>query len=249
MFEPMRNAAYFALLAATLMASACWLIAQGLVGPAWILAVAETYSAICLFAMAIAYGLNDCGVAVEGLFRHRRLTWGIDLLILPYRLLARVTCGLLSRYDSMEMMHPVAHRLYVGRLPHPADHAALKQANISSVLNLCLEFPQTSKLDRAEGIETLYLPLLDGTAPSQRMFEAAVGWVVARHREGHSVLIHCAQGRGRSVTVAAAALCRLGLADTPEDALAQIRAVRPKAKPSRKQVLALSRFAAMPSAI
>jgi protein-tyrosine phosphatase len=142
----------------------------------------------------------------------------------------------------MDLMHAVGGRLYVGRLPLPADHRRLAEAGVTSVLNLCAEFPRLSRLRADSGMSTAYVPVLDGAAPSRRQFEAAVAWIEARHAEGHSVLVHCAQGRGRSVTVAAAALCRLGLADGPDDALARIIAARPRARPSRRQRQALSRF-------
>jgi diacylglycerol kinase (ATP) len=148
----------------------------------------------------------------------------------------------LRRFDSMELLHPVGPRLYVGRLPSPSEHAKLTALGVTSVLNLCAEFPRRSRRFETSKLETAYLPVLDGTAPSDRQFRQAVEWIAARHGEGRSVLVHCAQGRGRSVTVAAAALCRLGLAADPDDALARILSVRTKAKPSRKQRQALARF-------
>jgi protein-tyrosine phosphatase len=58
------------------------------------------------------------------------------------------------------------------------------------------------------------------------------------------VLIHCAQGHGRTATIAAAVLARLELAADAEEALSRIRAVRPFAIPSREQKAALIRYLA-----
>jgi predicted protein tyrosine phosphatase len=242
MFEPMRYAALFGILGTLLAGAAVQSAAGGAVGAAWVLAAAEAYVALCLFAMALAYGLNHWGLPIEWAFQHPGWMQAVDLLLLPYRLLARVTFGVLRRLDPMDLMHPVGTRLFVGRLPLPADHGRLAEHGVTSVLNLCAEFPRLSRLDRAAGLTTAYLPILDGAAPTERQFRAAVDWIAARHGEGRSVLVHCAQGRGRSVTVAAAALCRLGLATDPADALARITAARPRACPSRKQRLALDRF-------
>lgn len=242
MLEPMRYAALFGILGALLAGAAVQSAAGGAVGAAWVLAAAEGYVAICLFTMAVGYGLSHWGIPIEWAFQHPGWMQAVDLLLLPYRVLARLTLSLARRFDSMEMMHPVGHRLYVGRIPFPSEHGRLSEAGVTSVLNLCAEFPRLSRLRGASGLETAYVPILDGAAPSPRQFQAAVDWIAARHADGHSILVHCAQGRGRSVTVAAAALCKLGLAADPDDALARITAVRPKAKPSRKQRIALSHF-------
>src|SRR5829696_564976 len=190
MFEPMRYAALFGVLGVILAAAAVQSAAGGAVGVAWVLAAAEAYVALCLFTMALAYGLQDRGVAIEGMFIRRGGRPAVDLLLLPYRLLARLTFVLLRRLDSMELMHPVGTRLYVGRIPLPADHSRLAELGVTSVLNLCAEFPRLSRLDRASGLQTAYMPILDGAAPSERQFRAAVEWIAARHSEGQSVLVH-----------------------------------------------------------
>jgi hypothetical protein len=242
MFEPMRYAALFGTLGLILASAAAQAAVGGATGAAWVAIAVEGYAALCLVTMAVGYGLNDRGVAVDQLLRTRGWGTAVDVLVLPYRVLARVTFALLRRLDSMELMHPVGTRLYVGRIPLPSERSRLADAGITSVLNLCAEFPRLSRLRGAGGLESAYLPILDGAAPTQGQFRDAVDWIAARHAAGHSILVHCAQGRGRSVTVAAAALCRLGIASDPTDALARITAARPKAKPSRRQQVALSRF-------
>jgi diacylglycerol kinase (ATP) len=242
MFEPMRYAALFGILGVLLAGSAVQSAAGGGTSAAWVLAAAEGYVAICLMTMALVYALNDRGLPFEWAFGRSGPMPAIGLLLLPYRFLARVTLSMLRRFDSMELMHPVGPRLFVGRLPLPSEHTRLAELGVTSVLNLCAEFPRRSRHLATSALETAYLPILDGTAPSDRQFHQAVDWIAARHGEGRSVLVHCAQGRGRSVTVAAAALCRLGLAADPDDALARIISVRPKAKPSRKQRVALARY-------
>lgn len=242
MFEPMRYAALFGILGTLLAGAAVQSASGGAVGTAWALAAAEAYVALCLFTMALAYWLNHWALPIEWAFQRPGWMQAVDLLLLPYRLLARVTFGVLRRLDPNDLMHPVGTRLFVGRLPLPADHSRLSEHGVTSVLNLCAEFPRLSRLDRAADLQTAYLPILDGAAPTERQFRSAVDWIAARHGEGRTVLVHCAQGRGRSVTVAAAALCRLGLASDSDDALARVTAARPGACPSRKQRLALSRF-------
>ncbi|SIO33904.1 Dual specificity phosphatase, catalytic domain [Singulisphaera sp. GP187] len=242
MFEPMRYAALFGVLGILLGCAAVQRVAGAGVSAVWGIAVVEGYVALGLLTMALAHGLNDRGIALEQVFGSVRGRQTLGLLLLPYRALARITLAVLRRFDSMELMHPVGPRLFVGRHPSPSEQAELSALGVTSVLNLCAEFPRHAKGLETLNLETAYVPVLDGTAPSDRQFRQAVEWIVARHGAGQSVLVHCAQGRGRSVTVAAAALCRLGLAADPDDALARIAAVRTKARPSRKQRQALARF-------
>jgi protein-tyrosine phosphatase len=242
MIEPMRYSALFGILGVVLAISAVQLAAGGAAGAVWALVAAEAYLAVGLLALAVAYGLSHRGFPIEEAFQHPGWMRVWDLLLPPYRILARMGCLVLRRFDSMDPMHAVGTRLYVGRIPVRSERAKLEALGVTSVLNLCVEFPRRPGRRAATGLETAYLPVLDGAAPSPGQFRAAVEWIAARHGEGRSILVHCAQGRGRSVTVAAAALCRLGLAAGPDEALAQITAARPRAKPSRRQRIALSRF-------
>jgi hypothetical protein len=242
MIEPLRYSMVLGLLGAAFLALAAGTSSGGRPELAWAFAGVEGYCGVSLLALAVAYALQHRGVAVERGFQHPVWARGLDALLLPYRVLAWAVVAVARRVDPMEPMHAVGARIYVGRRPHASERARMAAAGVTSVVNLCLEFPVRGRVRHDPRVETVYLPMLDGTAPSSGQFETAVDWISRRHAEGHTVLIHCAQGRGRSVTVAAAALCRLGLAAGPDDALALIRAARPKAKPSRQQRSALARF-------
>jgi hypothetical protein len=85
-----------------------------------------------------------------------------------------------------------------------------------------------------------YLALGGATLYFARWFDSETQW----HATGWCVLIHCAQGHGRTATIAAAVLVRLELAADAEEALARVRAVRPFAVPSREQKAALMQYLA-----
>jgi hypothetical protein len=89
------------------------------------------------------------------------------------------------------------------------------------------------------------VPILDATAPRLDELRAAVERVAAADR----VLIHCAQGRGRTGLFAAALLLRRGLAATPDEALARITAVRPGVRLSSVQRQALDDYASALSSV
>lgn len=84
------------------------------------------------------------------------------------------------------------------------------------------------------GLESLWLPIPDGRAPRlpgevEETIERVVELLVA----GKTVAIHCLGGLGRSGTIAAAVLVRLGV--RPGTAIARVRAARPGAIQTSEQ--------------
>ena len=80
------------------------------------------------------------------------------------------------------------------------------------------------------GMRWFHLPIRDITAPGASFQEAwgeAGAALRMSLRSGESVFIHCKGGLGRAGTVAARLLIELG--ETPEAAIAKVRAVRPGA--------------------
>lgn len=211
-------------------------------GLAWLLVGIEAYLALCLFSLAAAYGLREAGVSVEECLL--RPGWSIVFraLLLPYLVLGAITLFLARWFDREGLLNPVVPGLSIGRLPFPFERPRLREAGIEAVLNLCWEFPRLSGIDREPGIATAHVPILDGAPPSDAQFQKAVEHVSRWRAEGRCVLIHCAQGHGRTATITAAVLLRLGLASDVEEALAMVRAARPFARPSLPQKRALSRY-------
>jgi hypothetical protein len=217
-------------------------LARGAAGPWWLLVAGEAYLAACLLALAVAYAARQAGVDVEEILVRPGWSPLVRAILLPYLGLAGLTLSLARRIDREDPMNPFAPGLFIGRLPFPSDWDRLATAGITAVLNLCWEFPRPSGVAGRPDVVVAYVPILDGAAPSASQLREAVERVGGWRAEGKTVLIHCAQGHGRSATVAAAVLCRLGLATEAADALAQVRAARPRARPSRAQRDALERF-------
>jgi len=208
----------------------------------WLLVAVEAYFGVCLLGLGTVYGLRHFGVPVEDHLARRGWSSWARALLLPYPVLARMTLLLTTRISREAMMSRVGPGLSIGRLPFPWELDRLADGGIDAVLSLCWEFPARLLRRGAHGLEGACVPILDGIPPSDRQFRRAVAWVETQRNEGRSVLIHCAQGHGRSATVAAAVLCRIGLASGAEDALSQILQARPHAKPSHAQRDALRRF-------
>ncbi|MGP0061974.1 MAG: hypothetical protein ACLQGP_00045, partial [Isosphaeraceae bacterium] len=137
--------------------------------------------------IAELYGLRHAGRPVEDSFLHPASSLVIRSVLFPYLSLAGMALRLSRWIDREDMMNRVEAGLYVGRLPLPADHHCLKDAGVTAVLNLCWEFPRLSGLGQVGELQAAYLPVLDGSPPSERQFLEAVDRVGRWRAEGRTV--------------------------------------------------------------
>jgi protein-tyrosine phosphatase len=116
--------------------------------------------------------------------------------------------------------------IWLGRRPY------LKELppGIGLVIDLTAEFPAERALRRE--IPYLCLPVLDAFVPSDAAFLDAVDRVM---RETRPVYIHCAMGRGRSASLAAAIAIKKGLAVDVESAEQLLRKTRGGVRLNRLQ--------------
>jgi len=80
------------------------------------------------------------------------------------------------------------------------------------------------------GLEAARLAIRDGGVPAPQQADGArelLHAAVRRLRHGHTVVVHCRAGQGRSGMLAAMALAVLGV--PPGEAIARVRAVQPRA--------------------
>lgn len=85
------------------------------------------------------------------------------------------------------------------------------------------------------------LPILDHGVPDGAAFRALVERVA---KEKGTVFVHCAQGFGRSAVFAAAVMIRRGLARDLDDAVDQLKRVRPSVRLSAEQKKLVTRTTA-----
>ncbi len=209
----------------------------------WLPVFIQFQTGLCFLTLAAIYGLRTTGSQVEEFLVSPGWSILLRVVLLPYLILGGVTLYISAWFDGEGLLNAVAPGLYIGRLPFPSEVAKLRCAGIDSVLNLCWEFPRLSGMAREPEVETVQVPVLDASAPSEEQFQHAVQSVVRWRAEGRTVLIHCAQGHGRTATITAAILIQLGLAESVDEALAMIKAVRPFATPSGEQKAALICYA------
>jgi protein-tyrosine phosphatase len=80
------------------------------------------------------------------------------------------------------------------------------------------------------GLDAARLSIKDGSVPTPKQTDEAMELlyaIVSRLRDGQTVVVHCRAGQGRSGMMAAMALAVLGA--TPDEAVARVRAVQPRA--------------------
>ena len=138
-------------------------------------------------------------------------TW----LLAPYLLGAWVNSRLWTR------KHPqpdqVVEGVWLGRVP-----SAREAAPFAAVLDLSAELPV-----RLPGKTYRNLPLLDLVAPDSEACRQGAELIEQLRQQG-PLLVCCALGYSRSATLVAAWLLQSGRADSVEQAIAMIRAARPR---------------------
>ncbi len=93
----------------------------------------------------------------------------------------------------------------------------------------------------AKGIKWLPLPIDDFKVPTFAMADRLVRAIIADLEAGKNVLVHCAGGRGRTGTINACVLVRLGF--DPGAAIDMVRAARPGSVETPEQMSFIYNYA------
>ena len=186
------------------------------------------YPAVAFALISSTYARNDPGCFGKRGDGGRSVSR--TLLLAPYLLLvAAVWHGLrlMSReppYSRLGGGLILGRRLLSTEIPPDA----------ASVVDLTCEFVERP------GVRLLgtyrCMPLLDAAAPTADALDSIA---VEISQMPGPVLIHCAQGHGRTGMVAAAVLIIAGEAKTAEQAISMVRAIRPGVSLNRQQRAAL----------
>ncbi|MBC8509716.1 MAG: dual specificity protein phosphatase family protein [Anaerolineales bacterium] len=130
--------------------------------------------------------------------------------------------------------------LYVGKTPLRKGYEQLRELRIDLIINMRVEYPPP----RNAPIQTLWLPSADHPfiwIPI-RLLKRGVDAALEVIGEGGKVYTHCHGGVHRAVAMASCILIAQG--HSPKEAMALVKAGRPKADPEiwyiRRQILAFS---------
>lgn len=155
----------------------------------------------------------------------------------------------MSRWFERYGCDLVADGLVVGAVPRDADDVArLSALGVSRVVCLVADVEYeagergaVAGAYAAAGIEEVRVPSADFGALSPATLEAASDAVLAAHRDGATVYLHCRAGWQRSVVSAAAAIARW-TGDGPVAALDAVLVRRANGCPLPHQVEDLHRW-------
>jgi len=149
----------------------------------------------------------------------------------------------ITRKASGQPLWPVSQvqpLLYVGGQHSAKGWPAMQARGIQAIVNL----READKDDAARGIAPaayLHLPTPDNTPPSLDDLARGVQFIAQHMEQGRAVYVHCGVGVGRAPSQVAAYLISTGR--SPQEALAEIRRVRPFIHLTRAQQQQLARYA------
>lgn len=205
------------------IASGCASTAAGVIGIAALL-----WTGVACLMASIAWLLpTQSGTSnhrVRWIFGKRddgTRTWWSTALLLPF-------LGPVSAYWHMRRpklteapWHELLPDLVIGRrlLDDEFD------LEVDHIVDLTCEYAECVKQRNHPGY--LCLPIVDGAAPPPIVLQQYIRQL--QQLEGR-IYLHCAEGHGRTATVAAALLVARGIAKDVDEALAKISSVRAKAK-------------------
>ena len=135
----------------------------------------------------------------------------------------------------------VTSDIAVAGAPGTGDWRRIAAAGVRSVVEVRSEAADDATALAAAGLPHRRFAIDEGSAPAPAELAQIAGWIADRIGAG-PVLVHCREGRGRSVLAACAALILLGHA--PAAAYDLVRKARPAAALSERQIDALTRYAA-----
>jgi protein-tyrosine phosphatase len=181
------------------------------------------WSGISLALVGLAYVVRS--PRVFGKREDGSIAWSATVLLLPFLLVQWVTWRVYTLLSREPAWHEIEPGLWLGRR---ASRRELPKG-VEVVVDLTEAFPKPRGYD---GLDYVALPTLDACPPPREATVALVRRLASCER---GLYIHCAQGHGRSALLVALLLVARGEVHGLEEAMAQLKAMRPGAGLSRAQ--------------
>ena len=134
-------------------------------------------------------------------------------------------------------MSQISHRLFVSDYAEAVALISKNPHKITAVLNVA----QVPHEYVNPSIVYMHLSFADGEEIPPFHFVKCLGWLKFMYEWGHTILIHCAEGVSRSVTICASFMHYMKMAEF-NDALTQIKQIRPIANPAPETLSSAKRM-------
>jgi hypothetical protein len=168
--------------------------------------------------LAIAYLFNKPSL-VMGKKSDGKTSLFIPLLNSPWLIITYI-CWIITKIMSKEdERNRIINNIFISRYP-----TNLQENEFDIIIDLTCEFPKP----KTKNNNYVSISNLDGIELSNTKLPEI--------NSNSKILIHCAQGHGRSSTYCSLLLIEIGLAKNIDEALKIIQSARPKAIPSKKQL-------------
>ncbi|KAI8885545.1 phosphatases II, partial [Backusella circina FSU 941] len=119
----------------------------------------------------------------------------------------KIVVGLFGYITGWRWYNRIDARLILGALPTPSQIKKLHAVeNVSTIINMCAEFPGYERLYHELNIKQIRLETPDFTLPTLHSIHAAINEI---NQSSSSVYLHCKAGRGRSAAIALCYLMRV----------------------------------------
>ena len=181
--------------------------------------LALLWPAVTLAVVAAAYFGFHANVARK---EDGRLPLTSKAVLAPW--LAAQHASLIYYRRQADAWNAVTPNVWIGRQLREPEAAAAVRQGVKAVLDLTGEFSEARAF---RALSYLSLPILDLTAPTPQQLRMAIDFINAQRATG-AVYVHCKIGYSRSAVVVGGWLLDAGLATTPGEAVAMLRAVRPR---------------------
>ena len=187
------------------------------------------YPALSFAIVAFAY--LGVGPWIFGKYSNGRRSWIATAVLLPYLLFTLAAWHLVRLASREPAVNRVDSDLYLSRRLSSGE----LPDDVKTVIDLTCEFT-----DPKFSCDNYFcFPILDASCPNEEELNELANQILALPMP---VLIHCAQGHGRTGLVASAVLLAAGKVSTSAEALAMVQAIRPGIELNESQRKTLDRL-------